>query len=278
MNIVIVAIALTVDPTAFYTPYQAPQAAPSATDFYTPMPTKVEETPKEPWDPRKVVVYIDLTDHKLLKEIGEDLEHRHELEYDLRSKDKVPAEAASMKLPVLHFTMPGGKFGFKSGWTGVKKFERYFFAHNPQIERDQETVSAPATRAPARSTSGSGYRARSYEWHLVRGENAQSLRIHLSVQQPEHEKGSAFPIEWLNTLSFHELVGLHSDAHNRRVQWDQVPAASSASKKEKKELGRAFYGTRDGKHPGPLGSGIRAFFGDPRYQYSCPNGNCPWSR
>lgn len=285
MLALLVSSALMVDPSAFYTPYQSPHAAATVGDFYTPYvaPKVQKEKEKqkekeEEWDPRKVVVYLDMGDVKTLKKISEDLDKRHELEYSLRSKDKVPAGAENKALPLVHFALSDDKFGYRSGWTSVHDFERYFFKLHPEMQRDQAPpmrASAPATSAPA----SRGYRAHSYEWHLVRGENAHSLRIHLATQQPEHQSGAAFPMDWLNTLSFHELVGLHSDAHNKRIQWNQVPAASkSMTKKEQKELGRVFYGTRDGKHPGPAGSRIRGFFGDPRYQNACPAGKCPWSR
>lgn len=158
---------------------------------------------------------------------------------------------------------------------------------------------APASRPVSPSPSGAHYVARSYEWHLVRGETRPNLIAHLATPQPEHH-GAYFERGWLSALSMRELIGLHSDAHNGRVQWQYVHrsagpsksavssrdhAATKAEQRAEKQAakleGRELYGTRDGKHPGPLGSAIRNFFGDPRYSTSrqfssgCPNGRCP---
>lgn len=95
------------------------------------------------------------------------------------------------------------------------------------------------------------YRARSYEWHLTSGESRGSLISHLSTPQREHH-GAYFDRGWLSTLTYNELVGVHSDAHNNRVQWQYVGRVSAA----------------------PVVSVQRTY----TYSSNCPGGICPTGR
>ena len=283
MIAVIATIVIGIDPTAFYTPYQSPHASPAATDFYTPYqaPAVTEpekEAPPEPKEEpknvevsrRRVDVYLDLRDVASVRKVVDGLDDVQGLEFFIKDKSDLPGEARSLALPVFHLSTGPGTWGFKSGWDGPAKFAEYWRRYNKNEDVPERQSQARSPR-PQRS---SGYRAHSYEWHITRGESVATLRSHLATPSSEHH-GVSFDRAWLDTLSRTELVGLHSDAHNGRVQWDQVPQKLT---KDQKALGRVLYGTRDGKHPGKVGGSIRGFFGDPRYQYMCPSGNCSWSR
>lgn len=132
------------------------------------------------------------------------------------------------------------------------------------------------------------------------------------------EHTGKFDHAWLAALSNAEVQSLHSDDHEGRVKWayakrpgqwvsrvavrqqpteyvsttvyqsaplyavvEPIPMTKKEireAKKAEKAIGRAVYGTRDGKHPGRVGSWLRGSFGDPRYRSSyCPTGNCPWA-
>lgn len=95
-----------------------------------------------------------------------------------------------------------------------------------------------------RSQRAGCYLARSYEWHLTRGESRSALISHLSVPRREHH-GASFERSWLSTLSFTELVGLHSDAHNGRVQWQYVGRSTAAAQKPRTDYSMTFaYGVK----------------------------------
>ena len=167
-------------------------------------------------------------------------------------------------------------------------------------------VSVSTPKKVAVVVSGAYYPVRGSWWtgcsgwqHLTHGEHA-----------------GKFDRDWLRSLSYAEVQSLHSDDHEGRVKWVyarrpgqytstvvqtqqtlvtvyprftpveySVIAPVPMSKKEErqikkaqKELGRVIYGTRDGKHPGPVGAWLRGWAGDPRYRsYSCPSGNCPYN-
>lgn len=156
-----------------------------------------------------------------------------------------------------------------------------YYSGQPSAPVTQAVIEKPkpkATTAPAHA----GYPVRGSHWTFP-GSGRQQLIAHLQSGQHAGKFSSA----WLNSLSYQELLSLHDDDHEHRVKPVQRATVAAATKEEKreakeeakaeKELGRVIYGTRDGKHPGPLGSSIRAFFGDPRYRSysSCPNGRCP---
>lgn len=150
----------------------------------------------------------------------------------------------------------------------------------PKVEEEPKVAPKPSAPAPR-----AGYPVRG-SWWTHPGSGRAGLIHHL--QSGVHT--GKFSEAWLNSLSLAELESLHSDDHEHRVKAPSVnrpaaamqePAALTEKEKKKieKEVGRAVYGTADGKHPGPLGSAIRGFFGDPRYTRSyssgCPNGRCP---
>lgn len=296
--------------------YSAPHKPAAASDYYTPSPPKpslkeeeeddvVSEKPVTIVDRRRVIVYLDLRDIPSVRRVVDELDRVQGLEFVLKDKSEVPDEGRRFALPLFHFSAGPSKWGFRSGWFGPDEFAAYWNRYNPDENQGLRIGKSKArsTQPQLQRSGGGGYRAHSYEWHLTSGESANSLRNHLAVQQPEHQRGAYFSRAWLNTLSFHELVGLHSDAHNHRVSWGQIRRQSACGrqssmqqdqlalvtdpmpvmtekevKKAVKSLGRIVYGTRDGKHPGPVGSSIRGFFGDPRYSRSmggCPNGMCP---
>lgn len=295
MNVLLLTIVIgaTPQPSDYY---RGASAAPSASDYYSgSKPAAIVTPPKEEEEDetpvinrRRVVVYVDLDDIHSLRRLVDDFDRISNIDFALKNKSEIPQQGQKFKLPLFHFSAGIGKWGFRSGWNGSDEFLAYWNGLN-QDQAIQVGQSQIRVQSPQRSTS-SGYRAVSYEWHLTSGESANSLRSHLSSPQPEHH-GAYFNRAWLNTLTFHQLVGLHSDAHNGRVQWQYVgkqvatstePAAvlsPADQKKLEKQLGRVIYGTRDGKHPGPVGSSVRGWFGDPRYRSnsnsSCPNGNCP---
>ncbi len=148
------------------------------------------------------------------------------------------------------------------------------------IEEDPPKPTPKAIAKPAPAPARSGYPVRGSHWTFP-GSNRTQLIHHL--QSGEH--AGKFSLSWLNSLSYQELLSLHDDDHEHRVKAASVnrPAAITDKERKKieKDVGRVVYGTRDGKHPGPLGSAIRGFFGDPRYMRSgsgCPNGMCPNAR
>ena len=111
-----------------------------------------------------------------------------------------------------------------------------------------------------------GYPVRGGHWSFPGNGRAQ-LIAHL--QSGEH--AGKFSAAWLNSLSYQELLSLHDDDHEHRVK---LGSPVKQERTEAKKLGRVLYGTRDGKHPGPVGAWIRGSFGDPRYS-ACPGGYCP---
>jgi len=135
-----------------------------------------------------------------------------------------------------------------------------------------------------------GYPVRGNHWTYP-GNSRSALIYHL--QTGEH--AGKFSRAWLDSLSYQELLSLHDDDHEHRVKSPRyavavagyrtvsVPLSAStvraidrADRKAEKDLGRAVWGTRDGRHPGPVGAAIRGWFGDPRYRAYCPTGNCPY--
>lgn len=150
------------------------------------------------------------------------------------------------------------------------------------------------------------YPTRGGNWTFP-GSGRQDL-IHHLLTDGIH-RGS-FSRAQLEAMSYAQLRALHSDQHEGRVRWSYlrpvrvvttrevlssgyvVPVPLTAKQRRRiereqadveKEIGRAIFGTRDGKHPGPVGGWIRGtFFNDPRYRtpryYTsgpCPGGLCP---
>lgn len=137
---------------------------------------------------------------------------------------------------------------------------------------------APAPRVAKSPAPAAGhYPVRGGNWTYPGNSRAELLR-HLTT---DGMHAGRFNRAWLESLSYQELLSLHSDHHEGRVQRAaSQQASSSAARAKAKAEGLEIYGTRDGKPPVPLGSAIRGFFGDPQYsvrQYSsrCPNGRCP---
>jgi hypothetical protein len=294
MILTIVTLAIALDPATFYAPVVEQHAKPTATDFYTPpvvtplateVPQKEEETCDVQISRRRVNVYLDLRDPARMRRVIDEYDRVQGLEFVFKDKDEVPEAGKQFALPLLHFSTGDGRWGFRSGWSGPTEFAAYWRSQNPDQYLQVGKSQARSANQRAR------YRAVSYEWKLIGYNNdANALRNHLAAPSEEHH-GAYFDRAWLAELNLTELQGLHSDAHNNRVQWQyvhktfaaasstEVAAAKAPVTKEEKQLGRVIYGTRDGKHPGPVGASIRKAFGDPRYQYySCPNGNCPWTR
>lgn len=150
--------------------------------------------------------------------------------------------------------------------------------------------SVAATAPVVRQAVRSGYPVRGSHWTYP-GNSRASLIHHL--QTGEH--AGKFSRAWLDSLSYQELLSLHDDDHEHRVKArvsvsvsgyrtvavplsaSTVRAMDRADRKAEKDLGRAVYGTRDGKHPGRVGGFFRSLFGDPRYGAGgCPSGNCPY--
>lgn len=125
-----------------------------------------------------------------------------------------------------------------------------------QVRVSRAVVSKPKASYPVRGS----------HWSYP-GNSRGQLIAHL--QSGEH--AGKFSPTWLNSLSYAELLSLHDDDHEHRVK---MGSTIRAERVEAKKIGRAMYGTRDGKHPGPVGAWIRGSFGDPRYS-NCPGGYCP---
>lgn len=87
-----------------------------------------------------------------------------------------------------------------------------------------------------------------------------------------------FTRAYLESLSYQELLSAHDDHHEGRLQGRYVNTTSRkevrAEAKAAKAYGREVYQTRDGRHPGPVGSAFRSLFGVQSYG-SCPGGSCP---
>lgn len=146
----------------------------------------------------------------------------------------------------------------------------------PVRAKVEEDPPKPAPKIVAKPAPRSGYPVRGSHWTYP-GNNRTQLIHHL--QSGQH--AGKFSIVWLNSLSYQELLSLHDDDHEHRVKASSVNQPAAITEKEKKKLekdiGRVVYGTRDGKHPGPVGGWVRGLFGDVRYKSSggCPGGRCP---
>lgn len=148
--------------------------------------------------------------------------------------------------------------------------------------------SVASTSPVVRHAVRSGYPVRGSHWTFPGSGRAQLIH---HLQTGEHR--GKFSRAWLDSLTYQELLSLHDDDHEHRsprsavvvagyrtvavpLSASTVRAIDRADRKAEKDLGRAVWGTRDGKHPGPVGAVIRGWFGDPRYRAYCPTGNCPY--
>lgn len=237
MNVaaILIAAALTIDPSTYYKPVGG---SIPASAYYTPVPPKaVEPEPKKPAleeendepapavpeDPLRVVVYVDLADLAGLRKLLAECDRLPGLHVEYKDKDQVPEQGKAFKLPLAHYRTESGWVFLH--WTGAEPFRKWWLQGNPSHHQEQAQI-----KPPAQSNRVAGYRAHSYEWHLTQGESAAAIRNHLAVPRSEHH-GHSFPRWWLDRLSFTELVGAHSDAHNNRIRWEYVgtqPAASQS--------------------------------------------------
>ena len=257
MNAILIAAALTVSPSTFYSGLDEQKSVPASV-FYSGLPeepkqAKVEEEDEAPADPLRVVVYVDLSDVATLRQLLAECDRLPGLKVEYRSADQVPESGRRFKLPLAHYrTDAGWRF---IEWRTADAFRKHWLDGNPDQRQKQESrITA------ARANPSANYRARSYAWHLTQGESASALRSHLASPRAEHH-GISFPREWLARLSFTELVGAHSDAHDNRVDWSQVnrPAASESR-------GQVASVT-------PLRSTVLQYR---RRSSSCPSGRCPY--
>jgi hypothetical protein len=143
----------------------------------------------------------------------------------------------------------------------------------PNYETFQPVPISVPSAAPMRQRAV--YHALSYEWHITRGENEQSLREHVTTPSVEHHNQYIRDRQWVNLLDLHSLVGVHSDLHNNRVQWQWVgryepgmvqPTAPPRVRVQYQEPRRS---------PGIVSGFFQGLFGSPRSSGSCPGGNCP---
>lgn len=199
----------------------------------TQKPPLVEEDDESPVaDPLRVVVYVDLSDVAGLRKLLAECDRLPGLKIEYRDQSKVPVSGKSIGLPLAHYhTDAGWKF---VRWSGADSFRKHWLNGNPsQVAKQQARITA------SRANPSAHYRARSYEWHLTQGESLSALRAHLAVPRVEHH-GASFPRAWLDQLSFIEAVGLHSDSHNNRVDWDQVNREPQRSVQPQRTVSSAF--------------------------------------
>lgn len=163
---------------------------------------------------------------------------------------------------------------------GLVPSDYYGGVSSSLVSTDYYGGLAPAAPvAPVAPRRTSGYPTRGNNWNIEGDWNASRERIIAHLLTHQNHRGH-FSRAWLETLSRQQLLSLHSDDHEHRVKTQYVAQAALTKNEKKivKDFGRVVYGTKDGRHPGPLGSAIRGFFGDPRYQQrasACPNGRCP---
>ncbi len=140
-------------------------------------------------------------------------------------------------------------------WTGV--------CNRPLDKYTLHWLDTGIDRRPVRYTLQDGglYPTRS-GWWSVDDEwqpSEQYLRDHL-IEGPEH--ADRYDTDWLYELTYAEMMSLHSDAHENRVQWDYVYAPGQ------------YEGVKLMRPPS-RSVAATAPKAAPRLQQTCPNGMCP---
>lgn len=302
MTSILVAVVLSIDPGTYYSGNA--QAKIPASAYYNPVPQKtedqkqplVEEQDESNTDPEnavpddglRVVIYVDLADVPKLRTLLTQCDRLPGLRMEYKDKDSLPDSGKRLKLPLAQFhTNDGWKF---REWRDAEDFRSYWIKHNTSADG---RIPTAALRVPTdiaeqevaggkpigTATLSRRYPAWSYEWHITQGESIHSLRSHLSVPRREHH-GASFQRAWLDTLSFIDLVGLHSDAHNNRVRWEFVGTQAKGQAVGSRDSRTERRATKKSE---PIASVSGSWFVDilrpkrtrRRSSGNCPNGMCP---
>jgi hypothetical protein len=135
-------------------------------------------------------------------------------------------------------------------------------------ELDWSMLSSAPQPAAAVAAPRLGYPVRGNHWSIGASWNADRKTVLAHLHGGQH--AGKWDAAWLATLSHAELLSLHDDDHEGRVQWAHVRRPTTATKPAVQPV----YYTQPARQPVKSPRGVLRLFARPSGQ-TCPGGRCP---